>query len=163
MNTELKGEKCFSKGNVFLASYTFGKAINDSDSTQLTTTSGTGNLQDQRNFRSERSPSFQNVKHRFVLSYVCELPVGRGRALLTDVSPAVNRIVGGWQINGITFHQSGRTPRGFRRTCPPPSDHHSDSSIPPRSSSPPASPLATPRATWAWGRRKLQLALRFIW
>jgi hypothetical protein len=103
---------------MFLLSYTFAKAIDDSDSTQLATTSGTGNLQDQRNLRAERSRSFQDVPHRLVLSYLYELPLGRGRAVFTDVSPMVNRIVGGWQFNGITFYQSGRA-----FTVSSPTDH----------------------------------------
>jgi hypothetical protein len=105
---QTKVEKRFSRGHMFLLSHSYAKAIDDSDSTQLSTTSGTGNLQDQRNLRAERSRSFQDVRQRFVLSYLYELPFGKGRQFLTDVGGAMNQIVGGWQINGITFYQSGR-------------------------------------------------------
>ncbi|MBI3682753.1 MAG: TonB-dependent receptor [Acidobacteria bacterium] len=115
---QTKVEKRFSKGHMFLLSHTWAKAIDDSDSTQLSTTSGTGNLQDQRNLRAERSRSFQDVRQRFVLSYLYELPFGRGRPLWADVSPVADKIVGGWQINGITFYQSGRA-----FTIASPSDH----------------------------------------
>jgi hypothetical protein len=115
---QTKVEKRFSHGHMFLLSYAWAKAIDDSDSTQLSTTSGTGNLQDQRNLRAERSRSFQDVRHRLVLSYLYELPFGRGRALFTDASPVIDKIVGGWQINGIAFYQSGRA-----FTISSPSDH----------------------------------------
>jgi hypothetical protein len=115
---QTKVEKRFGHGHMFLLSYTVAKAIDDSDSTQLSTTSGTGNLQDQRNLRAERSRSFQDVPHRFVLSYLYELPFGRGKPLAGDVSPALDKLVGGWQINGITFYQSGRA-----FTIASPSDH----------------------------------------
>jgi len=105
---QMKAEKRLSMGNIFLVSYTYGKAIDDSDSTQLSTTSGTGNLQDQRNQRAERSRSFQDVRHRLVVSYLWELPFGKGRRFLSGASRALNAAVGGWQINGITFYQSGR-------------------------------------------------------
>src|SRR5258708_4423302 len=105
---QTKVEKRFSRGHMLLLSHTWAKAIDDSDSTQLSTTSGTGNLQDQANLRAERSRSFQDVRQRLVLSYLYELPFGRGKSFLTNVSPVANRIVGGWQINGITFYQSGR-------------------------------------------------------
>ncbi len=105
---QTKVEKRLSHGHLFLLSYTWAKALDDSDSTQLSTSGGTGNLQDQRNFRSERSRSFQDVRHRMVLSYLWELPFGRGRAIGGDVGPGWNRLVGGWQINGITSYQSGR-------------------------------------------------------
>jgi len=115
---QTKAEKRFSKGHMFLLSYTWAKAIDDSDSTQLSTVSGTGNLQDQRNLRAERSRSFQDVRHRMVLSYLYELPFGRGRSLLANASPLVDKIVGGWQVNGITFYQSGRA-----FTISSPTDH----------------------------------------
>jgi hypothetical protein len=105
---QTKAEKRFSLGHSFLFSYTWAKAIDDSDSTQLSTTAGTGNLQNQADFRAERSRSFQDVRHRLVFSYLWELPVGRGRALAGDISPAWNRLIGGWQLNGITSYQSGR-------------------------------------------------------
>jgi hypothetical protein len=53
-----------------------------------------------------------------VLSYLYELPFGRGKALAGDVSPALDKLVGGWQINGITFYQSGRA-----FTISSPTDH----------------------------------------
>jgi hypothetical protein len=105
---QTKVEKRFSRGHMFLLSHSWAKAIDDSDSTQLSTTSGTGNLQDQYNLRGERSRSFQDVRHRLVFSYIYELPFGRGRTFLNGASSNVNRLVGGWQINGITFYQSGR-------------------------------------------------------
>jgi len=105
---QMKGEKRFSKGHAFLASYTFAKAIDDSDSTQLSTTSGTGNLQDQRNLRGERSRSFQDVRNRLVVSYIYELPFGPGKPFLSSLGKGWNRVAGGWQVNGITVVQSGR-------------------------------------------------------
>ena len=47
-----KVEKRFSRGHMFLLSHTWAKAIDDSDSTQLSTTAGTGSLQDQLNLRA---------------------------------------------------------------------------------------------------------------
>src|SRR5260370_34358768 len=91
---QVKGEKRFSAGNIFLVSYTFAKAIDDSDSTQLSTTSGTGNLQDQRNFRAERSRSFHAVKHQLVASYLYELPFRKGRRYIS-VSPQALELVAG--------------------------------------------------------------------
>lgn len=105
---QMKAEKRLSMGNIFLVSYTYAKAIDDSDSTQLSTTSGTGNLQDQRNLRGERSRSFQDVRNRLVISYLWELPFGKGRRFLSGAPRGVNAAVGGWQVNGITFYQSGR-------------------------------------------------------
>ncbi|MBK7601193.1 MAG: hypothetical protein IPJ07_22765 [Acidobacteria bacterium] len=46
-------------------------------------------------------------RHRFLTTFLWELPIGRGRKLLGGVNSAVNQIVGGWQMNGILLFQSG--------------------------------------------------------
>ena len=48
-----------------------------------------------------------DIKHRFVLSYLYELPFGRNRRFASGASPLVNALIGGWQFNGITTLQSG--------------------------------------------------------
>jgi hypothetical protein len=45
--------------------------------------------------------------HNFVLSLVAEIPVGRGKAYMSDVSPAVDAVIGGWQFNTNVIIQSG--------------------------------------------------------
>jgi hypothetical protein len=42
-----------------------------------------------------------------VLSLVAEIPVGRGKRYMSDVSPGVDALVGGWQFNTNTIIQSG--------------------------------------------------------
>ena len=42
-----------------------------------------------------------SVPHRFVLSYVYELPFGRGRRFLSNAGGAVDAILGGWALGGI--------------------------------------------------------------
>jgi hypothetical protein len=42
-----------------------------------------------------------------VISYVYEMPFGRGKSFLTSLNPVLDRIIGGWQINGITTLRSG--------------------------------------------------------
>jgi hypothetical protein len=54
-----------------------------------------------------RGPADWDRTHSLVLSFVAEVPVGRGRMFMTDVSPAMNLLVGGWQVNTNTFIQSG--------------------------------------------------------
>jgi hypothetical protein len=48
-----------------------------------------------------------DINHRFVISYLYELPFGRDRMFLSGVSPWVNAFIGGWQFNGITTLQAG--------------------------------------------------------
>ena len=51
-------------------------------------------------------PDWDRV-HNFVVALVAEIPVGRGRTYLSDASPAVDAILGGWQFNTNTIIQSG--------------------------------------------------------
>ena len=43
----------------------------------------------------------------FILSLVAELPIGRGRPYLSDISPVAEALIGGWQFNTNTTIQSG--------------------------------------------------------
>ena len=52
-------------------------------------------------------PSDFDVDHRFVASYVWELPVGHGKKFLPTVNRAADLAVGGWQLSGITTFQTG--------------------------------------------------------
>ena len=63
--------------------------------------------QDGNNLRAEIGPSEFDVRHRFVASYVWELPFGRGRRFGSDWNRAVDLAFGGWQISGINVIQSG--------------------------------------------------------
>jgi hypothetical protein len=41
------------------------------------------------------------------MSWNYELPFGRGKKFLSGVNPAVNHILGGWQVNAIQTYRSG--------------------------------------------------------
>ena len=42
-----------------------------------------------------------------MINYVLDLPIGRGKRLLRDVSGIADKLISGWAINGITTFQSG--------------------------------------------------------
>src|SRR5262245_31072586 len=102
----LTGEKRFSKGFAFLASYTFGKLISYSINNPLNfiATEGAGEFGYQNgkfNRRAERAEDPSNVAHRLVMSGLWELPIGKGRKI--DFSHGfLNTVLGGWQINTVT-------------------------------------------------------------
>ena len=48
-----------------------------------------------------------DLRHRFVVSYIYELPIGRGRHFHGGLGSIADGIIGGWQIGGITSAQSG--------------------------------------------------------
>ena len=46
-------------------------------------------------------------RHTLVFNYVYELPFGRGKKFLTGSGRALNYLVGGWQVSGITSYYTG--------------------------------------------------------
>ena len=89
-----------SRGLSLLASYTFGKSIDDA-SNFFPSTGDPNFPQDSNNVRVERARSNFDVRHRFVMSYTYDLP--------QPASPgALRAVFGGWQTNGIWSFQTGR-------------------------------------------------------
>ncbi len=109
----VKAERRFHNGLNLLASYTFSKTITDADSALPTFAqfSGGGLVQDSYNLKGEKSVSYQDIPHIFVLSYLYELPVGKGKKFL-DKGGVADKVLGGWQIGGVQRYQSGQ-PLGF--------------------------------------------------
>lgn len=52
--------------------------------------------------------SDQDRPHRFVISSIWELPFGRGRQFLSGAPAVVDKVFGGWQVQGIYTAQSGQ-------------------------------------------------------
>jgi hypothetical protein len=93
-------------GLSLLASYTCAKSIDNASS--FFSSAGDPNFpQDSLNVEAERGRSNFDIKHRFSVSYAYELPVGRGRALLSD-SGWLTSLLSGWQTLGIVTLQTGR-------------------------------------------------------
>jgi hypothetical protein len=99
-------EKQFSHGLQFQASYTYSHALDNASSASL----GSAN---QGDFRLQTRPKDEygnadfDVRHRFVFSFIYELPFGKGKELGKNASGAVNQFVGGWQVAGIVTASTG--------------------------------------------------------
>jgi hypothetical protein len=102
----LKADKRFSNGVTFLVAYTWNKLIDDVSTTVnfLGQASSRQNVYDSR---AERAIGSQDIAHRFVTSFVYDLPFGKGRRFGKDLPSAANWLLGGWQFNGIVAFQSG--------------------------------------------------------
>jgi len=99
-----KVEKRFSAGLQYLASYTWGHALTDVN----TPLSGGPGQRDPHNLAAAYSSANFDVRQRFVLSGLWEVPIGRGRQLGSNMGRAANALIGGWQINGIWQMQTGQ-------------------------------------------------------
>ena len=49
-----------------------------------------------------------DVRHRFVASYVYDLPLGQGKRYFSGVSGKADKLLRGWQVSGITTFSTGQ-------------------------------------------------------
>lgn len=98
---QVKVEKRFSDGFQMLASYTLSKSIDTVSSVIYPFFDKLLNRGLSAGFKAVDYP--QNL----VLSYTYELPVGPGKPYWSAGPGVVQRLVGGWSINGITTFRSG--------------------------------------------------------
>lgn len=107
-SAQVKVEKRFGRGGSILGAYTYAKLISNTDTLTSWLEPGGGlGVQNNYNLRAERSVALYDVPHRVVVSYVVDLPFGKGQPLLGDASGVVNKIIGGWGLNGVSTFQSG--------------------------------------------------------
>ena len=101
----------FQGGGTLLVAYTNAKLLSNTDTLtswlENGTTGGVGQVQDWNNLNKERSLSSQDVSQRLVVSYVLDLPFGRGKRFLSDFGGVANKAVSGWGIDGVTTLQRG--------------------------------------------------------
>jgi Carboxypeptidase regulatory-like domain/TonB dependent receptor len=110
----LKADKRFSRGISLLVAYTWSKLIDDVSTTVgflgQSSDFGSGVTNSKQNIydrRADRSISTQDITHRFVSNFVLDLPFGKGRKFGKGLHPVANRLIDGWQFNGIVTFQSG--------------------------------------------------------
>ena len=100
--------KRFSGGGTLLGNYSWAKFLGNSESAYPTIEShAQGVIQNYNNLRGEKSYLSFDVPHRLIVSYILDLPVGKGKRFLGNTSDFVNNMVGGWNVSGINTFQSG--------------------------------------------------------
>jgi hypothetical protein len=91
--------------------YTWAKSLDDKSAAagigQGANAAGWQGFLNNHDPARDYGPSDFNVGQRFVTSFVYQLPVGRGKRVLSDVSKPVDLLVGGWQLTGIVTFQQG--------------------------------------------------------
>ena len=110
---QMRLDKRFSKGLSGMVSYTLGEAIADAPDHISTSGGGAGidtgvfrEPQDGNNLRAERGPTEFDIRHRFVASYIWELPFGRGRRFGERLEPG-----DGFRVWRLAGHRHSRRSR----------------------------------------------------
>jgi len=102
---ELTLEKRFSQGLSFRAAYTYAKSIDESQ--EHLAAGGTGSFtQNPYNRGERRGPSDFDIRHHLAVSYIYELPFGKGQSHFAN--GPLSYVLGGWRISGTGGFRTGR-------------------------------------------------------
>ena len=96
---QLGATRRYSSGLQFGAEYQFTRSLGGPFDGAIPTTN--------TNLRLDRGNSTQYVRHYLVANYVYDLPFGKGRHFMSNAPTVVEKLVGGWQLAGITTLGSG--------------------------------------------------------
>ena len=101
---QLMARKTTRHGLSFIAAYTWSKTLTDTDSALYA--SGSQVVQDFYNRKAEKAIASFDFPQSLKLTWIYELPFGRGRRWLTSGGP-LDRLVAGWQVTAIQNYYSG--------------------------------------------------------
>ncbi|MGH9613802.1 MAG: TonB-dependent receptor domain-containing protein, partial [Bryobacteraceae bacterium] len=96
---QAKLQKRFSHGLDFLLTYTYSKALGNSE--------GAGGYDDNYNVRASYGPMSFDHTHALTLIHNWDLPFGKGRRWDFNGNRAMDLIAGGWRFSGVTTLLSG--------------------------------------------------------
>jgi hypothetical protein len=104
---QLSAEKRMPHGLTILGNYTWSKSIDDIPNGGGVADAGADTISarpwfDPLRHQFDRGPSDFDYRHRFVASYVWQLPG------LPHVNSFVRQVFGGWQLGGVISAQTGR-------------------------------------------------------
>ena len=118
LDSQWNGYSSYNAGNVKLerrtssialvAVYTWAKSLDDkSAAAGVGSTNAFAGHMNENNAALDYGRSDFDVNHRFVASFVYQLPIGRGKHFLGNMNRVADLAIGGWQVTGITTFQKG--------------------------------------------------------
>ncbi len=119
INSDFHGYSNYNAGNIkfehragdmaVTAVFTYAKSLDDKSAAAGVGSTGAGyqGFEDNHNPRLDYGPSDFDVDHRFVASYIYQLPFGRGKHFAGNANRLEDVAIGGWEVTGITTFQTG--------------------------------------------------------
>src|SRR5262249_12299103 len=99
--------KRLAQGLTMSATYTLSKSIEEATELPGSQDGTVAYIDDVAKIKN-RSLSFSDRPHRFTISGVWDVPVGRGRKFLGDAGRLIDGVLGGWELAGAYIFNSGR-------------------------------------------------------
>ena len=106
---QMRLQKRYSSGLSFLGAYTLAKNIGLPGGDIFGDTGGGGGARaiDTFNRKLEKTTVGGDQTHIFIMSWNYEIPFGRGKKFGGRMNPIADKVIGGWQLNGINTYRSG--------------------------------------------------------
>lgn len=105
---QVRLERRVTNGLLFLNSFTWSKAIDNSSGSLENANGNAIGPQDPRNLKGEKALSMYDQPFTNVTSLVWQLPLGKGKKFFASSSKAVNAVVGGWELTSVSNAFSGQ-------------------------------------------------------
>jgi hypothetical protein len=105
----IAANKRLSQGLQFAANYVFAKNLSNGQGFNPTSfaSQGGGTVTDPQNLNIDYGNVAFTRRHRFLTTFLYELPLGRKGFLLKDSNRFVQGALGGWQLSGVLLYQTG--------------------------------------------------------
>jgi hypothetical protein len=102
--------KRFSGGLLFNFAYTFSKVIDDQSADPIVTTFTPTSIAtiDSNNLRLDRARADFDQRHVIILTWIYELPFGKGKKWMGNAPRVVDALLGGWSLQGFNSNMSGQ-------------------------------------------------------
>ena len=94
-----------SHGLQLQAAYTWAHAIDNAPDPLVPAEGNRTFPRNSLNLNEERGNSDYDIRHRFVLNYIYEIPFGKGKSVLSN--GVIGKVFEGWQLSGIATVQTG--------------------------------------------------------
>ncbi len=102
---EFEVRRRFTSGLFFQANYTFSKVL--TDTRFLTSQAEQQNFHSLANRSLDRNRAAFDVTQSFSANFIYPLPLGRGHWLGGNANTFVDKLIGGWQVQGLTRVSTG--------------------------------------------------------
>jgi hypothetical protein len=103
----LKYTRRVTTGLTVLATYTYGKMLDDTFGSTAVGLDYTPVVRNNFDLRAEKSVDGEDIPTAAVISYIYELPYGRGKKFGSQISRPLDAVLGNWEISGISSFKKG--------------------------------------------------------
>jgi hypothetical protein len=99
---QASAEHRFSNGFNVLAAYTYAKSVGTADGNVQQC-----DVQNAHNIAAEKGPNTPDFRHQLSVSYVYDLPYGKGKHFGGSSNNVAQAVLGDWEVSGVTTVHSG--------------------------------------------------------